>query len=325
MRLGRHVGLAVARPGLGGDPVHDVLEAVGLVDGMDALEDGRAALDAQARVDVLAGQRRERSVVGEVELHEDEVPELQEAVALAARRAVGPVAAVLRAPVEVELRAGPARAGRTGLPEVLRAREPRDPLGRDADPLPGRHCDLVLTQAELGIAGEDRGPEPIPVEPHVLGHELPGEVDRAVLEVLPHREVAQHLEERQVPRGEAHLVDVRGAEALLHGREQARRRLFLTEEVRLQRLHARRGQQHGRVVRCGHERGRGQTEVALRLEVGEEALPQLGGRAHALDCRRASQADVRRRSPPAPSRGSAGSAATRASARCRPGPRSATA
>ena len=37
-------------------------------------------------------------------------------------------------------------------------------------------------------------------ERHVLDHELPGEVDRAVLEVVAEREVAEHLEERAVPR-----------------------------------------------------------------------------------------------------------------------------
>ena len=42
----------------------------------------------------------------------------------------------------------------------------------------------------------------------MLGDELPGEFGGAVLEVLPHGEVAQHLEEREVARGEADLVDV---------------------------------------------------------------------------------------------------------------------
>ena len=113
---------------------------------------------------MFCGERRQRPVLGEVELHEDEVPELEEAVALAAGRAVGPVAALLGAAVVVELRAGPARAGRAGLPEVLRARKARDALGRDADALPG-DGDRVLSQAELRVAREHGRPEAIPVEP----------------------------------------------------------------------------------------------------------------------------------------------------------------
>ena len=41
------------------------------------------------------------------------------------------------------------------------------------------------------------------------------ELDRALLEVLPEREVAEHLEERQVVSVEPDLVDVGGAEGLL--------------------------------------------------------------------------------------------------------------
>ena len=265
------VGFAVARAGLGGDPVHDVLEAVRLVHRDHALEDRRTALDPQPRVDVLPRQRRERSVLVEVEFHEDEVPELEEAVALAAGCAVRPVAAVLAAAVEVELGAGPAGTGRPGLPEVLGAREPHDALGRDPDPLPGGDGDGVLAQPEVRVAREDGRPENLGVEPHVLRDELPGQVDGAVLEVLADREVPQHLEEGQMPRSQAHHVDVRRPEALLHGRKQRRGRLLGAEEVGLQRLHPGRGQEHGRVVRRRHERCRRPPEVSLRLEVGEKA------------------------------------------------------
>ena len=135
--------------------------------------------------------------------------------------------------VEVELGARPARPGRPCLPEVLRARQPHDALRRDADPLPRGDGDLVLAEGELGIAREDRRPEAVAIELHVLGDELPGEVDGAVLEVLAEREVAEHLEERQVPRRQADVVDVGRAEALLHRRQEPRGRLLVPEEVGL--------------------------------------------------------------------------------------------
>ena len=49
------------------------------------------------------------------------------------------------------------------------------------------------------------------------GEELPGPVDRLALEVIAEAEVAQHLEERHVPRRLADVLDVAGADALLAG------------------------------------------------------------------------------------------------------------
>ena len=68
---------------------------------------------------------------------------------------------------------------------------------------------------ELRIARMHGHPDAIPVELHVLLDELGRERDRALLEVLPEREVAEHLEERQVVAVEPDLVDVDGPEALL--------------------------------------------------------------------------------------------------------------
>ena len=129
--------------------------------------------------------------------HEDEVPELEEpCAARARRRAVGLAAAVLLPPVVVDLGVRPARAGAAHRPEVLERRQRDDPLDRHADALPELDRDLVGPELELRVAGVHRDPDAIPVEPHVLQDELPGELDRALLEVLPEREVAEHLEER---------------------------------------------------------------------------------------------------------------------------------
>ena len=102
------------------------LEEVGLVDRRDALHDARHPLEAHARVDVLGGQFRQRAVRLELVLHEDEVPELEEALGVVAR-AIG-VRSELRPAVEVELRAGAARSGGAGLPEVVVYAEPDDAL-----------------------------------------------------------------------------------------------------------------------------------------------------------------------------------------------------
>ena len=278
--LGRDLVGAVGGASFPLDPLHDRLEAVGLVHRVDALEDRRGALDAHARVDVLPGQRRQRVVGVQLELHEHEVPELEVAIALAARGAVVAAAALRRAAVVVELAAGAARPDGPRLPEVVGARQPDDPLGRHAHLLPALDCHLVGAETELGVAGEHGRPEQLLVELQVLGDELPGVPDGAVLEVVAEREVAEHLEEGEVPRGGADLVDVGRAEALLHGRQRRVGRLRLAEEERLERLHAGRGEQHRRVVVGWHERPRGMAEMPLRLEEGAEPLTDLVRRAH---------------------------------------------
>ena len=202
--------VAVRDAGLGRDPVHDLPVPVRVVDGHDVLEDGRPALEPEAGVDVLLWKRRQRAIRVLLVRHEDEVPELEEPGAARARgRAVGLAAAVLLAPVPVDLGVGPARPGPPDRPEVLRARERDDPLPRHPDLQPELDGGLVGAEPELRVACVHRDPHAIPVELHALLYELAREFDGALLEVLPEREVPEHLEERQVVTVESDLVDVR--------------------------------------------------------------------------------------------------------------------
>ena len=93
----------------------------------------------------------------ELVLHEDEVPELEEALGVVARPVR--VRAEVGTAVEVELRAGPARARRAGLPEVVVAAEQDDALVRHADRPPVVDRLLVGTEAELLVAAEHGDPD----------------------------------------------------------------------------------------------------------------------------------------------------------------------
>ena len=113
------IGVATAREPL--QRLDHVRRLVGLEEAAGALQEHGDSLDAAARVDVLRRKRRERAVVAAIELHEDEIPVLEEAIAVAARLAVGAAAAELRAAVVVELRARAAGPRRPRLPEVVLA------------------------------------------------------------------------------------------------------------------------------------------------------------------------------------------------------------
>ena len=126
------------------------LEQVDLVIAVHALQDGGQALQAHAGVDTRRGQAGDAAVFVHFELHEDVVPDLDEAVAVfigAAGRAAGDVRAV----VVEDFRAGAARAGVGHHPEVvalvlaaLVVADADHALGRQADDLCPNLIGLVV-------------------------------------------------------------------------------------------------------------------------------------------------------------------------------------
>ena len=213
-------------------PLDHRVDLVDLVHVVDALQQVRDALEAETGVDVLLRQLAEdlvavlaATLTADV-LHEDQVPELQVAVA----RLPVPVGAELRAAVDQDLRARAARAGDAHRPEVVLHAEPDDPVvGQAGDPLP-QVDRLVVVVVDRRV--EHRLVEAVAAVALGPGDQVPGVLDRLLLEVVAEGEVAVHLEERAVPGGLADLVDVEGPDALLHaGRPRVRRRL-LAEEVR---------------------------------------------------------------------------------------------
>ena len=268
--------LAVALAGQLGRPRDDGVDLVDLVEVVDALEQGRHALQAHAGVDVALRQRAGdvevvlRAHRRELLLHEHEVPELEVAVLVDGRAAVG---AVLRAAVEVDLAAGATRAGNAHVPVVVE-------LPATGDARLG-HADAVAPDRErLVVVLVDGRPDQLGVEAVAAcglrgGDQLPGEGDGPFLEVVAEREVAVHLEERAVPGGLADLLDVTGAHALLHAGRPDPLRGLLAEEVGLEGHHAGVDEQQVRVV-VDQRRG-GDDGVAVLLEERQPATPDLSG------------------------------------------------
>ena len=124
--VGRRVG-SVGGADDGRRRVDERHEQVGVEDRIDTLEDGQVPLEAGAGVDVLARQVGEDAGGVAVVLHEDEVPDLDEAVAAAVLGAA--VVAEGLALVEEDLRVRAAGAGLAHGPEVVLVAHALDPLG----------------------------------------------------------------------------------------------------------------------------------------------------------------------------------------------------
>ncbi len=143
---------------------------------------------------------------------------LDEAVAIGIGGA-GRTAGDMRPMVVEDLRAGAARAELAHLPEVVGAGDAHDPAFRQAG-------DLFPEIERLVVVDEDRDHEPIGRQAELLGHQVPGELDGTVLEIIAEREIAEHLEEGVVARGVTDIVEIvvlaAGAHAFLRAWRRAR-------------------------------------------------------------------------------------------------------
>ncbi len=255
---GARVGLARELLAHADQAAQDVAFVVGALE----LHDRADALEAHARVDVAVGQVRHRAVLLAVVLREDEVPELQESVAVVA----GLLALEGGTLVVVDLGAGAARAGGAGGPEVVVGAEAGDVVVGHALRVPELHG-LVVVLKDGHVEAVDRQTQVLGV-----GAEVKGPGDRVGLGVAAKGEVAQHLKEGQMA-GVADVVDVVGAQALLAGAGADLAHGLGALVVLLELVHAGVGEQQGGVV--GNQ-GRGGVELAaLVLEELQEVLADL--------------------------------------------------
>ncbi len=268
------------------DRPEDGREQVGVVVGVHALEDARDPLEAHPGVDVLVGEGFERAVRLPVVLDEHEVPDLDDVldIRVDALRGVPPPAD----PVVVQFRARPAGTRVAHLPEVV-LDIPRDHavLGQVLEPeVTGLE---VGPEPEFLIAPEVGRVEPCAVDAPDVREQLPRPVDGFLLEEIPERPVAEHLEERVVIGVLAHVLEVvvlaPRSDALLgvHRPFQTRERAVLThiaEEDGLELVHPRVGEHQRRVV-VRHRGRRWRKGVRLALEELDERSAHGGGAGEA--------------------------------------------
>src|SRR5262249_54443676 len=228
-----------------------------------------------------------------LELHEHQIPDLDEAVAFGIRRA-GRTAGNVRPVVVEDFRARTAGPEIAHLPEIVGAGDADDlAVGQPGDLLPLSDGDVVID-----VDGDYQA---VGWQDEFLGDQIPGELDGAILEIIAKGEVAEHLEEGVVARGVAHVVEVvvfaAGAHAFLRGCGAHIGTLLETGEDVLELHHAGIGEHQGRVV-DRHERRRRHDLVVVPGEVVEKLRPDLVDAAHA----RPSIAAASHAAAPSPSR-----------------------
>ena len=249
-------------------------DQIGFVVVGNLLQDLGHPLEAHAGVDVAVGQRREVALGVAVVLHEHQVVELDKTVVVLEIDAVIPQ---LGLEVVVDLRARATGASGARGPEVVGFIHADDPFGIHPHHIPPDLFGFVVLPEHTHhqIPG---------INAIHLGAEFPGPLNRLLLEVIPKREVAEHLKKCVMPSRAAHVLDVVGADALLRTGGSRRGSLLLAQKNRLERQHSRNGEQHRWVV--GNQRSAGHPLVAaLGIEV-QESLTDLLSAAGRRRCRR---------------------------------------
>ena len=155
------------------------------------------------------------------------------------------------------------------LPEVVLLAQTDHVVGGDAHLLGPDVVSLVVLLVDRDVELVLRDGHPL-----VAGQELPSPRNDLLLKVVLEGEVAQHLEEGAVAGGDAHALDVRGADALLAGGHAVAGRLLLSEEPLLHGGHAAVDEQQAGVV-LRDEREAVQTQMALALKEGKVLVTQF--------------------------------------------------
>ena len=247
----------------------EVLHQIAVVVSSLVLHDSSHALQAHARIEVAVRQLRHGAVLLTVVLGKHEVPELQEAVAVAAGLAVGTTAADLLAHVKVDLGAGTAGASGASGPEVVVLAQAGDVVLGNAQRTP--HV------VGLVVLGKDGKVQAVERQLELLGDELKGPGASLLLGDAAKGEVAEHLKEGQVTAVLADAIDVVGADALLAGDSADLLHGLLALVVLLKLVHAGVGKQQRRIV--GDE-GRRRIELKTALLKEVEELGADLGRSH---------------------------------------------
>jgi hypothetical protein len=236
------------------------------------LQHGAQPFEAHPRVHGRSWQGTSLLAADLLELHEDQVPNLDPPIAVTGWPLARPPGGHLGAGdvvalVVVDLAARPAGAGVTHGPEIVLVAESDDAIVTDAR-------NLLPQLARLAVRMVNGINQPRRVYRVVLGQQFERERHGVGLEIVPEREIPEHFEERVVPRRPTHVLQIvvlsAGPDALLGGGGACRGATGLAGEYVLELHHAGVREQKRRIVGGYQRRTRD-----LLVSAGGEEIKEL--------------------------------------------------
>ena len=167
---------------------------------VNTLHDGGDPLETHAGIDGGFGKVHAVANAAFLVLHEYQVPDLDESIAIGVRRTRRTTLDMI-AMIVKDLRTRSAGAGIAHAPEVVRGRDTHDPAVRQSG-------DLFPQAVRLVVLGEHRHHQPFGVETVFLGDEVPSEFNGSILEIVAKGEVAEHFKKRVMPSRVAYIIEI---------------------------------------------------------------------------------------------------------------------
>ena len=134
-------------------------------------------------------------------LHKNQIPDFHKPVGLAVDHIVWSGAEFFT-PIKMQFRTRPTRTNITHRPIIIFLTESHHPailqLGRDLLPQLKRFVIVIV----------NRGVEFVGRQFQLPRHPFPAVLDRLFLEIIPKREITQHLKERMMPRREPDIIQI---------------------------------------------------------------------------------------------------------------------
>ena len=227
--------------GTGDDRSDQIAFKIGLL----VLKDRSKALKAQTSVNAGFGQWRHVAFRVPVVLHEDQVPNFQESVAVAIHTAIRLTAAVGITAIQVNLAAGAARSCVAHGPKILFFTQPDHSFVGNTN--------LFVPQI-IGfiVICINRSVEFLRRQAITIGHQVPGKIDCLFFKVVPEGEIPEHFEKGMVSGRIPDVLQVvvlsAGPDTLLGSCGANILPLFFSEEGAFELNHSRIGEQKGWIV-----------------------------------------------------------------------------
>ena len=235
---------------------------------MDSLSHRGQPFQPHPGIDTWLGQRVEGTGCVTVVLHEDQIPDLNDSVALAVRSII---ARNNRALIEMDLGTGAAGTGVRHLPEVILLIASRNARGR--------HADLSPQPIRFIVFSKDRHPKPIFGESDGVRQKLPPKHNRVFFEIISERKVPQHLKEGVMAPGIPDILKIvmltPRTQTLLHRHRPRIGACVLPKEHSLELIHPGIGKQQGRIG-LRQKRGARHGLMSMLFEIPDKSSPQLG-------------------------------------------------